>query len=198
MMLGNSLRTTAHREGRTADARRSDRALGRKTRPAYSRQRRTWFGWGQTGSAEKSIFEQFLHDIPYVFLEVFGLSLPASYYILSTVLDGGYGITGTAFVAVLTMTIVATVIHIGLIRPLATETLGWVSITPALVGVRLVYYNLALLLVAYGGVALATLVAYPPISLGVAVVVGGVAMLAFPRFAEAVVRQRTAESGTER
>lgn len=180
----------ARPEDRPADAQRSTRIPGRKTRPAYSRRRRTWFGVGQTGSAEKTVFGRFLHDIPYVFLEVFGLSLPASYYILSTVLDGGYGITGTAFVTVITMTIVATMIYTGLIRPLATDTLGWVSITPALVGVRLVYYNLALLVAAYGGVALATLVAYPPISLGVAVVVGGVAMLAFPRIAEGVARRR--------
>lgn len=137
------------------------------------------------------MFGRFLHDIPYVFLEVFGLSLPASYYILSTVVDGGFGITGSAFVTVITMTIVATVIHMGLIRPLATETLGWVSITPALVGVRLIHYNLTLLVAAYSGVALATLVAYPPISLGVAVVVGCLAMMAFPRVGEEVARRQT-------
>lgn len=149
-----------------------------------------WFGWGQTGSAEKNVYGRFLHDLPYVFLEVFGLSLPASYYVLSTVVDGGFGVTGAAFVAVTTMTIVATVLHMGLIRPLATETLGWVSTTPLLVGVRLVYYNLVLLVAAYGSVALATLVASPPVSLAVAVAVGCVAMMAFPRLAEGIARRR--------
>lgn len=149
-----------------------------------------WFGWGQTGSAEKNAYGRFLHDLPYVFLEVFGLSLPASYYVLSTVVDGGFGVTGAAFVAVTTMTIVATVLHMGLVRPLATDTLGWVSMTLTLAGVRLVYYNLVLLVAAYGSVALATLVAYPPASLVVAVAVGCVAMMAFPRLAEEVARRR--------
>lgn len=149
-----------------------------------------WFGWGRTGSVEKNAYGRFLHDLPYVFLEVFGLSLPASFYVLSTVVDGGFGITGAAFVAVLTMTIAATVIHMGLVRPLATDTLGWVSMTPSLLAVRLVYYNLVLLAAAYGSVALAAFVAYPPISLGVAVVVGWAAMMAFPRLAEGVARRR--------
>ncbi|MFC7008460.1 hypothetical protein [Halalkalicoccus salilacus] len=184
-------RPPASPEDRPPDARRNNSVPGRKTRPAYSRRRRIWFGWGQTGSAEKTVFGLFLHDVPYVFLEVFGLSLPASYYILNTVFDGGFGATGAAFVAWVTMTIVATLIHMGLIRPLATETLGWVSITPFLVGVRLVYYNLVLLVAAYASVALATLVAYPPISLVIAALVGCVAMMAFPRLAEAVARRRT-------
>lgn len=149
-----------------------------------------WFGWGRTGSVEKNVYGRFLHDLPYVFLEVFGLSLPASYYVLSTVVDGGFGVTGAAFVAVLTMTIVATVIHMGLVRPLATDTLGWVSMTPSLVGVRLVYYNLVLLVAAYGSVTLATLMAYPPASLVVAAVVGCVAMMAFPRLGEGIARRQ--------
>lgn len=191
MTSGTTPQPPAYPEDRPPDARGRNGVPGRKTRPAYSRRRRIWFGWGQTGSAEKTVFGLFLHDIPYVFLDVFGLSLPASYYILNTVLDGGFGITGAAFVTWVTMTVVATLIHMGLIRPLATDTLGWVSLTPVLVGVRLVYYNLVLLTAAYGSVAFATLVAYPPISLGIAVLVGAVAMLAFPWLAEAIARRRT-------
>ncbi|MFC6904256.1 hypothetical protein [Halalkalicoccus tibetensis] len=88
------------------------------------------------------------------------------------------------------MTLVATAIHTGLVRPLVTDTLGWVSITPALVGLRLVYYNLTLLAASYGSVALAALVGYPPAAFASAVGVSGLAMLAFPRLAETVARQR--------
>ena len=157
---------------------------GRKTRPAYTRRRRTWYGHGQTAPVEKNVFGQFLHDIQYVFAEISLVSLPVLYYFLVS----APAMKETAFVAWMVMVIVATLIHIGSIRPLATDTLGWVTITPLLVGVRFIYYNLTLLAATYGGLALAAGVGAPVLSIGVAGVVGAASMLVFPRLAETVVR----------
>jgi hypothetical protein len=145
---------------------------------------------GETGSDEKSAFGRFLHDVPYLYAEISVLSLPALWYVLLTASDGGYGVTGSALVAWTAMTLVATTIHMGLIRPLATGTLGWVTLRPSLVGLRLVYYNLVVLLGSYGSVALAALVGYPPLSLATAAAVGTLSMMAFPRLGETVARRR--------
>jgi hypothetical protein len=103
---------------------------------------------------------------------------------------GEVGITGTTFVAWMTMTAVATAIHTGSVRPLATRMRGWVSISPVLVGLRVVYYNLVLLVAVFGSTTLAALTGYPFVAVGFAAVVGAVAMLAFPRLAESVARRR--------
>lgn len=190
MTHDNTTRSAAHRAERSTDVRRGERVPGRKTRPAYTDRRRTWFGWGQIGYAEKNVFGRFLHDLPYVFLEVFVAGLPAIWYIFATAPVVGFGVKDTGFVAWMTMIIVATLVHMGLVRPLATDTLGWVSITPTLVGLRVVYYNAALLAAAYGGVLVAG-VTSPLIPVAVAAILAGVAMLAFPALAEAVARRRT-------
>lgn len=145
---------------------------------------------GKTGSDEKSAFGRFLHDVPYLYAEISVISLPALWYVLLAASGGGYGVTGSALVTWTAMTLVATLIHMGSIRPLATATLGWVTLGPSLVGLRLVYYNLVVLVGSYGSVALAALVGYPPLSLVIAAVVGGISMLAFPRLAETVARRR--------
>lgn len=180
----------ANRRARPADPPPRQRVPGRKTRPAYASSRRSWYGWGSTGSGEKSAFGQFLHDAPYVFAEIAVLALPTLVWISATVVDGGFGVSGSAFAAWATMTLVVTAIHTGLVRPLATDTLGWVSITPPLVGLRFAYYNLALLAASYGSVALAALVGYSPAAFPSAVGVSALAMLAFPRLAETVARRR--------
>jgi hypothetical protein len=178
------------REGGPGGSRRGDRVPGRKTRPAYSRQRRVWYGYGKQASDEKSRFGLFLHDVPYVFTEVFVIGFPALLYVFVVDQTGAVGITGPTFVAWMTMTAVGTAIHMGLVPPLATDTRGWVSISPSLVGLRLVYYNLVLLGAAYGGVALAAVVSSPSGALWTAAAVGTVAMLAFPRLGESVARRR--------
>lgn len=181
----------ANRGERPADPPSRKRVPGRKTRPAYTSSRRSWYGWGNTGSGEKSTFGRFLHDVPYVFAEIAVFALPTLVWISATVIDGGFGVSGSAFAAWATMTFVAALIYTGLVRPLATDTLGWVSVSPALVGLRLVYYNATLLAASYGGVAIAALVGYPPAALAVAVGVAALAMLSFPRLAEAVVHRRS-------
>ena len=184
MTPGGSDSAPTHRGDRSNDA------PGRKTAPAYTRRRRIWYGMGKTGSDEKSAFGRFLHDVPYVYAEISVVSLPALWYVLLTVRNGGFGVMGSALVVWTAMTLVATVIHMGSIRPLATGTLGWVSLSPSLVGLRLVYYNLAVLVGSYGSVALAALIGYPPLSLGTAAVVGILSMITFPRLAETVARRR--------
>lgn len=168
-----------------------DEVPGRKTRPAYTSRRRGWYGWGKTGSSEKNTFGRFLHDIPFIFVEIAIFSLPVLMWIASTVQDTGYGVSGSALVGWTTMTVVATAIHMGLIRPFATDTLGWVSITPSLVGLRIVYYNVVLLLVSYGSVTLATVSGYPRISLAISISVAALAMLLFPSLGETVARSRS-------
>lgn len=190
MTTDNTQQPTSAQQGQQTDPPSRYRVPGRKTRPAYTARRRSWYGWGQTGSGDKSAFGQFLHDMPYIFAEISVLSLPVLVWIAATVQDGGFGVSGSAFVGWATMTVVATALHMGLVRPLATDTLGWVSITPSLVGLRVVYYNLAFLLTAYGSVALAALVGYPPVSLALAVAVATLTMLSFPRIAEIIARRR--------
>lgn len=162
---------------------------GRKTGPAYSRRRRTWYGHAETASVEKPAVRRFLHDLPYVFTEILVVSIPALYYILVNAPVTAFGVKDTAFVVWMTMVGVATLIHTGLVRPLATDTLGWVTLTPALVGLRFVYYNLTLLAAAYGSLALGALAGSPVLALGAAGVVSAGAMLALPRLAEMVARR---------
>ncbi|MFC6904257.1 hypothetical protein [Halalkalicoccus tibetensis] len=66
----------ANRRARPADPPPRKRVSGRKTCPAYTSSRRSWYGWGSTGSGEKSAFGQFLHDTPYLFAEIAVLALP--------------------------------------------------------------------------------------------------------------------------
>lgn len=169
------------------------RIPGRKTRPAYTARRRSWYGWGQTGTGEKSTFGQFLHDIPFIYAEIAILSLPTLAWVAITVpiSDSGFGVSGSVFIGWTAMTLVATSLHMGLVRPLATDILGWVTITPSLIGLRFVYYNFVLLLAAYGSVALAVLIGYPPLSLAISVATATLAMLLFPRLCESVIHRRS-------
>lgn len=166
-----------------------ERRPGRNTRPAYTRRRRIWYGYGQQTEVEKSEFGCFLHDLPHVFADVFLPSIPVLLYVLVTADSGSVGVIDAMFVAWMTMTVVATAIRVGWIDPLATDTLGWVSISPWLVGLRIGYYNLTLVIAAYGGVFLAASVAYPPAVIGIAAVVALTATMAFPRLGEVVARR---------
>lgn len=162
---------------------------GRDTRPAYSRERRTWYGYGTLTRTEKSGFGRFLHDATYVFGDVSTLGLPLLAYVAATDPPGGYGVTASVLVAWMTMWFVGTAVRGGWIRPLLTNTLGWVSLRPALLVTRLAYYNLTLALAGYGSVAAASGLGWPPASLVIASLVGALAALAFPRLAESLARR---------
>ncbi|ELY57394.1 hypothetical protein [Natronolimnohabitans innermongolicus] len=85
-----------------------------------------------------------------------------------------------------TMVAVGAAIRGGWIRPLWTETLGWVAVTPSLIVLRLFYYNLSLAVGVFGGVALADAVRIAPLSLVAAFAVALGTTLAFPRIAESI------------
>ncbi|MDQ2051551.1 hypothetical protein RBH26_13800 [Natronolimnohabitans sp. A-GB9] len=164
--------------------RHPDRVPGRQTRPAYSTTRRTWYGYGHLTRAEKSGFGRYLHDCSYVFGDVSVFSLPVLFAIVVAPGAGAFDATAAGLLAWATMVAVGAAIRGGWITPLATETLGWVSVTPVLLGFRLIYYNCALGLAVFGGVALADAVGYAPLSLLVAITVTALATLAFPRLAQ--------------
>ncbi|MFC4439693.1 MULTISPECIES: hypothetical protein [Natrialbaceae] len=139
---------------------------------------------------EKSRFGCFLHDVASIFGEVSILGLPVLMYIATTGTGGNYGVTAAALVAWTTMVFGGALVRGGSIRPLGTETLGWVTFSPSLIGLRLVYYNAVFLAAAPGGVVVATAVGTPTLSLVVAFVVAALATLSFPRLGEAVARSR--------
>ncbi|WP_331233177.1 hypothetical protein [Natronorarus salvus] len=165
-------------------------APGRKTRPAYTDRRQIWYGMGKRGSDEKGTVAQLLHDVPTLFAEVFVLGFPAIAYVYVADFDGGAGLSGPTFVLWITMTAVGTAIHAGLVRPPFTEFLGWVTLSPSLVVLRVVYYNLVLIGGVHASAAIGSLAGDGTSGLVAAVAIGTFAMLVFPALADAVARRR--------
>jgi hypothetical protein len=163
---------------------------GRRTRPAYSQKRRSWYGYGTIASLEKSRFGCFLHDLTSIFGEVSILGLPVLMLVAMAAPPASYGITAAMTVAWLTMTVVGALVRGGTIRPLGTDTLGWLTLSPALIALRFVYYNAVLAGTAVGGVALAGLVGVPPLSVVVAAAIGALSMLVLPTLGERIARSR--------
>lgn len=169
---------------------RSDRAPGRNTRSAESTYRRSWAGYGRFIRVEKSAFGRYLHDLAYVFGEVSFLALPALYYVMAVGGEDAAGATGAALVAWLTMTVVGAAIRSGWFTPPGTDVPGWVSVTPALIGLRLVYFSATVAIAALGGVTVAELVGPPAIALGWSAAVSTVATCLFPVVGERLARWR--------
>ena len=169
----------------------SDRGA-RQTRPATSRRRQSWSGWGEGSVAEKDGVGVFLDDVTYVFADVSVFGLPLLAVVLVSGGNEWVGLKTAALVAWLTMVAVGTLIRGGWVTPLATDAPGWVAVTPWLVVLRVGYYNAALALAAYGGRALGVSVAssvagslWPSLAtVGVALLVGALATALFPRIAE--------------
>lgn len=162
---------------------------GRDTRPARSPERRTWYGLGTLTRDEKRGFSRFAHDATRLFADV---SLPAVPVLTLILLAGGLGAYGprtAVMVGWISLVTVATAIYGGWLSPPLTDALGWVAVSPVLVALRVVYYNLVLAIASFGSVFVADAVGRPPLSLAVAFVVGAAAALAFPRLGEAVARR---------
>ncbi|MFC7231965.1 hypothetical protein ACFQMM_12110 [Saliphagus sp. GCM10025308] len=178
--------------GRTSDRDRAssdrpsepNRAPGRATRPAYSSERRTWYGHGTLARAEKPPVRRYLHDVTTVFAELAVLGLPAITLAFLSPDPRIYSVSSAMLVAWLTMTAVAAGIRGGWVRPLGTDVRGWLSLTPWLVVLRVAYYNLVLGAIAFGSPAVGDAVGFPPISLVVAIGSSALAALAFPRLGE--------------
>ena len=168
-----------------------DAPPGREVRPAYSRRRRIWYGYGTTTTVEKSRFGCLLSDVARLFADVSFFGLPALLVVMLTGLDGPITANEAALVAWLTMIALGTLFRGGWVRPPGTAVRGWVSITPSLVALRIGYYNLVLLAAAYGGLALATPLGWPvrATAIGFAIVATGAATAAFPRLAESYCRR---------
>lgn len=165
------------------------RDSARDTRTATSGRRRTWSGYGQLIRAEKSAFGRFLHDLTYVFTDVSVSILPLLLLVVGRPAARFYGVRATMLVAWATTVVVAAAIRGGLLRPPGTDALGWVSLSPALVVLRVVYFNLALGGAAFGGVAVADALGTPVAALALSFVVALVATLAFPAAADALYRR---------
>jgi len=190
MSSDTRVRRSGGRNGRSDGLPPRGEAPGRKTRPAYTDRRQIWYGMGKRGSDEKGLFAQLLHDVPTLFAEVFVLGFPAIAYVFVTDFDGGAGLAGPAFVLWMTMTGVGTAIHAGLVRPPFTEFLGWVTLAPSLVVLRLLYYNLVLVGGVHASAAIGSAVGDAAVGLVAAVAIGSLAMLLFPALADAVARRR--------
>jgi len=154
---------------------------GRETAVAASTERRSWYGYGSITRIEKSRFGRLLNDATRIYAEVALFGLPILLYIMDAPAAGWFDAKATGLVALVTMTVVGTLIRTGTIRPLATQTDGWVTLTPWLLVLRAVYFNVALVIAIFGGVAVGTFLGSWPGGLLWAGAVSTVAMLAFPR-----------------
>lgn len=167
---------------------REDGAPGRQTGPATTATRRSWYGHGTLTRVEKPPFNRYLHDVTYTFADVSIPSLPVLFVVMLSSMEPGFGPVPATMVGWATLVVVAAAIRGGWIQPLATDAPGWIAVTPSLVVLRLVYYNLLLFAAAYGSVALANAVGTPAASLGFAFAIALLATLLFPRVAESVYR----------
>lgn len=156
---------------------------GREIDAADSNERRIWYGYGTLARAEKDPIGMFLQDVIRIYGEITVLSLPV--LIVVMVLPAGSGdATATALLAWILMTLVGTLIRGGWIRPLATDTPGWVTLAPWLLVLRVGYFNATFALAAFGGTIVGAAVGWPPVGLLWAAAVAIVSMLCFPRVAE--------------
>jgi len=162
---------------------------GRETDAADSTERRIWYGYGTLGRAEKDPLGMLLQDVIRIYGEVTVLSLPI--LLLVHILPPGvwYDATGTALVAWILMTGVGTLVRGGWVQPLATDTRGWVTLSPWLLVLRLVYFNGMFALAAFGGVLVGALVGWPLVSVLWSASVAILSMLVFPRIGEETARR---------
>lgn len=175
--------------------RNRDRPLGRETDIAATGRRRIWYGYGSMAHAEKSGIGRFLDDTTRLYAEVSVFSLPVLLFIMSYPATSPVDAKATGFVGWMTMTLVGALIRGGWVRPLATDSLGWVRLSPWLLVLRVGYVPAAFALATFGGLVVAGLVGSVAAGLLWAAAVAAVAMGLFPSLASrwlAWVRERTA------
>lgn len=162
-----------------------DSPPGRETKAARSPERRTWYGYGQLTRAEKRGAARYLHDLTYAFADVSMFGLPAVFFVFLATGEGAFGAGTVTLVVWLTMVATAAAIRGGWVTPLATSVPGWVSITPALVAVRVCYYNAAIAATVVGSLLAADAVGSPPTAVAFAAFLAVLSTMAFPAVAEA-------------
>lgn len=162
-----------------------DSPPGRETEAARSPDRRTWYGYGQLTRAEKRGAGRYLHDLTYTFADISVFGLPAVFFVFLATGEGAFGAGTVTLVVWLTMVATAAAIRGGWVTPLATSVPGWVSITPALVAVRICYYNAVIAATVAGSLLAADAVGSSPSAIAFAVALAVLATMAFPSIAEA-------------
>lgn len=181
---GFQTRTRAHRGGGV-----NPRAgpPGREQHAAETNYRRGWFGWGQASQVEKNAFGVFFNDVYRVATEVVVLTLPVLWYLSFVAGTASAGIFDAWLVATAAMVLVGTLVRTGWVDPPLTTAPGWVRLFPKLVFLRLVYFNLALLVVMHGALA-ASRAADTGLVVGLVAAVGGAgSVLLFPRLTDDVM-----------
>ena len=168
--------------------RHRDGPVGRETDIAESSQRWVWYGYGSTTRAEKNGIGRFLDDTTRIYAEVSVFALPTLLFIMGYPITTPVDAKATGIVGWATMTFVGTLIRGGWVRPLATETRGWVTLSPWLLVLRLGYFPAALALATFGGIAVAGLAGSAVVGLLWAGGIAAVTMSVFPRVASAWLR----------
>lgn len=161
------------------------RSQTRNTRAANSHKRRTWYGIGSLAVVEKSWFGRTLDDLVSAYADISVFSLPVLVYIWVTHPFVAQPLTAPTLAVWFAMVGVATLLRGGWIKPLGSETLGWVSTRYSLLALRVCYYNATLLVAIYGGLAMEALLGGSGIAVVCAASIGIVATLAFPTIADA-------------
>lgn len=164
--------------------RHRDDPTGRETTLANSTRRRIWYGYGSTGRAEKTAFGRLLNDATRIAAEVAIFGLPTLLYIMYLPPDGWFDAKATGLIALLTMTLVGSLIRIGTVRPLGSREYGWVTLVPWLLVLRVGYLNLGLATAVLGGPVVASATGSVAVGVGWTVAVSTLAISAFPRTAE--------------
>ncbi len=163
---------------------------GRETAAARTNVRRGWYGYGNLARFEKSGTGMFLTDVVRVYGEVSIISLPALLLVWVYPQTTFFDVTAMALVAWMAMTLVGTLVRGGWVRPLATAFPGWVTLAPTLLVLRFLYFNLAILMAAFGGLALAAATGRPAVGLLFATLVAVGTTLLFPRSADEWLTRR--------
>lgn len=162
---------------------------GRATEAAESRERRGWRGYGEATRGEKDRVGLLLHDAVTAYADVAAFSLPVLIYLMDLPPTGTYSYKFAGLVALVTMAGAATLLRGGWIPALASDARGWVTYAPALLALRVAYYNAVLLAATVGAVRVATAVGAPLLAGVLAFLVGGTGTLVFPRLAEEIARR---------
>jgi hypothetical protein len=164
------------------------RPSGENTELAWSHERRPrTIGSGNEPTKHEG-FRRWLDDIGYMSIEITVMSLPVLAVVVLMTEGELFGLTAAAIVAWTKMVLTAGTIRGGRITPLGTEMASWVPITPALVVLRLGYYNLALAAAAFGGGTIGVVLGQPFLAIVFTLLIAGAAAGGFPRVADTYCR----------
>jgi hypothetical protein len=157
---------------------------GRDTRPANSTSRSDWYGHGTAVTVEKSAFGRFIDDVVFVFADISFTSLPFFLYLLSSPNAVASGSKPATLVVWLSMVLVGAAVRGGWITPPGTSVKGWISLSPWLLLLRLLYYNSVLVVAFFGSRVLSTSLDSQLATVGFGLVLGALAIAVLPRIAE--------------